>query len=177
VPTRSSRALDERTGLPAPSMDLWEERVGLHAYTAAATVGGLEAAAAMAERFDPPRAEGWRDAAARVRAGIDEHLWSDEHGRYLRSIEVARADDGGAPVPGCYELLADHPADPVGSVDPVDPVVDTSLLGLVYPFGVLDPAAPRMAATIDAIERDLRTADGGLLRYAGDPYIGGTRGC
>jgi glucoamylase len=166
-------ALDERTGLPAPSMDLWEERVGLHAYTAAATVGGLEAAAMMAERFDPPRAEGWREAADRVRAGIDEHLWSAEHGRYLRSIEVARADDGGAPVPGCYELLADHPADPVESVDPVDPVVDTSLLGLVYPFRVLDPAAPRMAATIDAIERNLRTADGGLLRYAGDPYIGG----
>jgi glucoamylase len=166
-------ALDGSTGLPAPSMDLWEERVGVHAYTAAATYAGLIAAAELADRREPAHAEGWRDAAARVRAGIETHLWSDEHGRYLRSVDVARADRGGAPVPPCYDLLADHATDPVGSVDPVDPVVDVSLLGLVYPFGVLTADDPRMAATIDAIERRLRAPDGGLYRYEGDPYIGG----
>jgi glucoamylase len=167
------RTLDERTGLPAPSMDLWEERVGLHAYTAAATWAGLQAAGHLADRFEPARATGWREAAARVRAGIEQHLWSEEHGRYLRSIEVARADDAGTEVPGCYAALADHAADPVRSVDPLDPVVDTSLLGLVYPFGVFDAAEPRMAATIAAIEGELRGSDGGLRRYVGDPYIGG----
>jgi glucoamylase len=165
--------LDQRTGLPAPSMDLWEERVGLHAYTAAATWAGLQAAAELADRFEPDRAVPWRAAADRVRAGIDRHLWSEEHGRYLRSIDVARADDGGAEVPTCYGILDEHPADPVGSVDPIDPVVDISLLGLVYPFGVFDASEPRMAATIEAIERELRAPDGGLLRYSGDPYIGG----
>jgi glucoamylase len=167
------RSLDGRTGLPAPSMDLWEERVGLHAYTAAATCAGLRAAAELADRFDPARAARWRVAAERVRAGIDDHLWSEEHGRYLRSIEVARADDEGAPVPACYDLLAGHPADPVGSVDPTDATIDAALLGLVYPFAVYDAAEPRMAATLDAIERELGAADGGLYRYVGDPYIGG----
>jgi glucoamylase len=167
------RSLDERTGLPAPSMDLWEERVGVHAYTAAATCAGLRAAADLADRFEPARASAWRAAADRVRAGIDDHLWSDDHGHYLRSIHVARADHDGAPVPPCYDLLPDHPTDRVGSVDPTDPTIDTALLGLVYPFAVCDAAEPRMAATIEAIERELDAPDGGLYRYVGDPYVGG----
>jgi glucoamylase len=166
-------ALDATTGLPAPSMDLWEERVGVHAYTAAATFAGLRAAAALADRLDPSLAGPWRAAAARVRDGIETHLWSAAHGRYLRSVDVARADARGAPVPACYDLLTHHPADVVRSVDPVDAVVDVSLLGLVYPFGVLAPTDPRMVATIDAIEDRLRAPDGGLYRYEGDPYIGG----
>jgi glucoamylase len=167
------RNLDDDTGLPAPSMDLWEERVGLHAYTAAATYAGLRAAADLADDASASRAERWRAAAERVRHGIETHLWSDELGRYVRSIQVARADAGGAPVPGCYGLLADHATDVVGSVEAVDATVDTSLLGLAYPFGVMDAASPRMAATIEAIERELRAPDGGLYRYAGDPYVGG----
>jgi glucoamylase len=166
-------ALDATTGLPAPSMDLWEERVGVHAYTAAATFAGLRAAAELADRHDPALAAPWRAAAGRVHEGIEAHLWSEAHGRYLRSVQVARGDTRGAPVPPCYDLLAHHPADVVRSVDLVDEVVDVSLLGLVHPFGVLDPGSPRMAATIDAIAHQLRAPDGGLYRYEGDPYIGG----
>lgn len=164
--------LDPSTGLPAPSMDLWEERVGVHAFTAATTFAGLRAAASMAQRHEPGRAGAWEAAAARVRAGIDAHLWSEEHGRYLRSIDVARGDADGAPTPSCYDIL-DHPAAPVPSVTPVDTVVDVSLLGLAYPFGVVSAADPRMAATIAAVEERLTTPDGGLLRYEGDPYRGG----
>jgi len=164
--------LDPASGLPAPSMDLWEERVGVHAFTAATTCAGLRAAAEMASRHDPDRAEGWRQAAERVRAGIDTYLWSEDRGHYLRSIDVARNDADGAPTPGSYTLLS-HPGTPVPSVDPVDEVVDVSLLGLCYPFGVLAADDPRMAATIDAVRQRLRTTDDGLLRYEGDPYIGG----
>lgn|GEM_PF-1008774 len=164
--------LDPDTGLPAPSMDLWEERVGVHAFTAATSCAGLRAAALTAQRHDPDRAGSWREAAERVRAGIDEHLWSETHGRYLRSVDVAREDAAGAPTPPCYDLL-DHPGAPVGSVDPVDEVVDVSLLGLAYPFGVVAADEPRMAATIDAVRTRLATRDDGLLRYEGDTYIGG----
>ncbi len=164
--------LDPTTGLPAPSMDLWEERVGVHAFTAATACAGLRAAAQMAERHDPPLAEGWRQAAQRVREGIDTYLWSEERGHYLRSIDVARSDAQGSPTPDAYTLLR-HPGTPVPSVDAVDEVVDVSLLGLCYPFGVIAADDPRMAATIDVVSQRLRTADGGLLRYEGDPYIGG----
>lgn len=164
--------LDPVTGLPAPSMDLWEERVGVHAFTAATTCAGLRAAAEMAERHAPGRADGWRHAAEQVRSGIDAHLWSEAHGRYLRSIDVARSDARGAPTPAAYQRLA-HPASPVPSVDPVDEVVDVSLLGLTYPFNVVGTQEPRMVATIDAVRDRLRTRDGGLLRYEDDTYIGG----
>jgi glucoamylase len=166
------RVLDPVTGLPAPSMDLWEERLGVHTFTAATTHAGLRAAAAMAERHDPARGAGWRDAAARVRAGIEQHLWDEAAGRFVRSLHVARRDGAGAPVPPAYGLLA-HPMWPVGSVDPVDATVDVSLLGLAYPFGVLPADDPRMRATIAAVRDALTTADGGLLRYVGDVYEGG----
>ncbi|MTV25944.1 hypothetical protein FTX61_11070 [Nitriliruptoraceae bacterium ZYF776] len=166
--------LDPRTGLPAPSMDLWEERVGLHAYTAAATCAGLRAAASLADRrAERDAAQRWREGADRVAAGIDAHLWSPGHGRFLRSVEVARDDDAGAPVTGAYDLLPTHPAVPPRSLDPVDATVDVSLLGLAYPFGVVAADDPRMVATIDAIEARLRAPDGGLRRYEGDPYEGG----
>jgi glucoamylase len=164
--------LDERTGLPAPSIDLWEERLGVHTYTAAAIQAGLAAAARMAERHDPSRAAGWQQAADRVLRGITTHLWSEEHGRFLRSLDVARDDEHGAPTPASYDLLH-HPGVAVPSVDPVDAVVDVSLLGLHHPFGVLPADDPRMAATIAAVDQELRVHDGGVLRYTGDSYEGG----
>jgi glucoamylase len=45
--------LDEETGLPLPSVDLWEQTDGQHSYSAAATYGGLAACAAMAARHEP----------------------------------------------------------------------------------------------------------------------------
>lgn len=168
------RILDPVTGLPAPSMDLWEERVGLHAYTAATAWAGLRAAATIArEAGQPARADVWEQAAGRVKDGIDTHLWSEEHGHYLRSIQLARKDAVGEPVPACYGLLPDHAQHPVGSVDPYDATVDASLLGLAYPFAVFDPSEPRMAATIAAVDAELRAADGGIVRYTDDAYRDG----
>lgn len=64
-----SRFLDPDTGLPLPSVDLWEKRDGQHSYSAAAVYGGLAAAAAMALRHEPKRAGRYAEAAARVRSG------------------------------------------------------------------------------------------------------------
>jgi glucoamylase len=76
----------EQDGLPVATADLWEEREGRHAFTAAAVVGGLRAAAAMAARHDPSLVERYEAAAELVRAAIERELWSDFHGRYLRSL-------------------------------------------------------------------------------------------
>ena len=87
--------LDPESGLPLPSVDLWEQTDGQHSYSAAATYGGLAACAAMAARHEPVLEARYREAAARVRAAIDAHLWSEEHGRYLRSRWVGRSDELG----------------------------------------------------------------------------------
>lgn len=52
------------------------------------------------------------------------------------------------------------------------PLVDSSLLGLAVPYGVVDPRDARMRATVAKIEQDLLHA-GGIQRYAEDTYYGG----
>jgi GH15 family glucan-1,4-alpha-glucosidase len=76
----------DRTGLPIDTADLWEERDGRHAYTAASFVGGLRAAAAMAERHEPALAARFALAADDVRDALERRFWSDELGRYVRTL-------------------------------------------------------------------------------------------
>ncbi len=133
----------EPDGLPLATADLWEERQGRHAFTAAAISAGLGAAAAMARRHEPDRADSYAEAAEIVRAALERELWSDVHGRYLRSLG--------------------------------DPTLDVSLLGLAWPFAVVDPGGERMRATVAALEEELGCPAGSLRRYAGDTYAGGNR--
>lgn len=76
----------EEDGIPCATADLWEEREGRHAFTAAAIYGGLRAAASMAQRHEPSLAAAYETAAELVRESIERELWSEFHGRYLRSI-------------------------------------------------------------------------------------------
>jgi len=165
--------IDPDSGLPLPSVDLWEQTDGQHSYSAAATFGGLAACAAMAARHEPALEARYRDAAARVQAAIDAHLWSEEHGCYLRSRWVGRSDELGDDPPAIFERRLRYPTRAVRSVDREDPRVDSSLLGLSWPFRAVDPRSPRMRATVAAVERELQLADGGVLRHEGDDYAGG----
>jgi len=76
----------EEDGIPCATADLWEEREGRHAFTAAAVYGGLRAAAAMARRHELQLSESYEVTAEVVREAIERELWSEFHGRYLRSI-------------------------------------------------------------------------------------------
>jgi GH15 family glucan-1,4-alpha-glucosidase len=165
--------LDPDTGLSLPSVDLWEQTDGQHSYSAAATFGGLVACAAMAERHEPGLVRPYLDAAEAIRAGIDEYLWSEDHGRYLRSRWVGRSDERGDEPPPIFERKLRYPTRAVRSVDREDPRVDSSLLGLSWPFRAVDPDSPRMRATVAAVERELLLPDGGVLRHEGDDYAGG----
>ena len=167
------RFLDPATGLPFPSVDLWEQSEGQHAYTAGAVFGGLVAAARMAERHDPSPVEGWLEAARRVRRGIEQHLWSEEHGRYLRSISVASRHADGEPLAASYLHGLRYPNRPARSMQPIDERLDASMLGLAWPFAAVDPRGARMGATVDALLAGLGTAPGGLRRHEGDTYAGG----
>ena len=52
---------------------------------------------------------------------------------------------------------------------------DSSLLGLVYPAGLLWPLDGRMKSTVDRIIKQNTILGGGLLRYPGDIYCGGVK--
>jgi GH15 family glucan-1,4-alpha-glucosidase len=127
----------------------------------------------MAERHEPSLAPSFAEAATRLAAAIERQLWSDEHGHYLRSVNVARDDDLGAPPGSAFDRPLPYPNRHVRSVDPVDARPDSSLFGLAWPFGVVDPDAGRMEATAAAVAGALAAAGGGLRRQAEDRYAGG----
>ena len=144
---------DPETGLPRPSYDLWEERYGIHTYTCATVYGGLTAARNFARVFgNPERAERYDRAAAEIRDAMADHLWSDEHDRFIRRL-----------VPS-----------PEGGLE-VDATLDASLFAL-FKFHAFEADDPRVEKTMRAIERDLwvKTPVGGVARYAGDTYYSPT---
>lgn len=139
---------DERTGLPLPSYDLWEERRGIFSYTTATVIGGLNAAASLAALFlEDERASAYLYAARQIKEAMDQHLYSLEAGRYARGLLCKEG----------RQIL--------------DTTVDASLLGLVI-FGGYDPLDARVAATARAVEEQLWIGggSGGLARFVGDDY-------
>lgn len=72
-------------GLPKPSWDLWEERRGVHAYSAATVIAGLRAGAEIAS-FLGHEADGepWRSVATRMAQAVRDHLWNTERGCFYR---------------------------------------------------------------------------------------------
>ncbi|MBL7140870.1 MAG: glycoside hydrolase family 15 protein [Planctomycetes bacterium] len=144
---------DPATGLPRPSYDLWEERYGIHTYTCATVYGGLTAARNFAQVFgDYDHAERYDQAATQVRDAMARHLWSEEHGRFVRRL-VPTAD-------GRMEI---------------DATVDASLFA-VFKFHAFEADDPRVVRTMEAVQRDLwvKTPVGGVARYAGDTYYSAT---
>lgn len=141
---------DERTGLPEPSWNLWEDRRGIHTFTCSAIVGGLRAAARFATLFGAGgRAKQYETAASEVREGMRKYLYRDELGRFARAITL-RGDDE-------FEI---------------DSVIDSSLFGLFY-FGAFSPNDPLVQETMRAVEDQLwaKTRIGGLARYDNDGYM------
>lgn len=137
----------DKTGLPLPSYDLWEERRGVFTYTTATVIGGLRAAANLATLFQEPRAGAYLAGAEEVREALDRHLYCQREGRFVRGILF---EDG---------------------LQVRDNTIDASLLGLVI-FGDYDPLDERMIGTARAVEENLwiKAGNGGVARYQGDTY-------
>ncbi|MCL6635898.1 MAG: hypothetical protein K6T29_09075, partial [Peptococcaceae bacterium] len=165
-------------GLPSPSYDPWEDEYAQGTYPAAAVCSGLKAASELAaRRGEKDAAERWRRAAETVREAILAHQWSPRHNRFVRGINrrVGRET---------YEQALSRGEGAFTGTDPgglyqnywvsEDPRVDAALLGLAFPFAVLDPLDERMQATARAVEERLWNYEaGGLHRYEGDGYRGG----
>lgn len=73
-----SRFIDEQTGLPHASYDLWEEKFLTSTYTVCTVIAGLETAAKLAELVDQPDdAVRWRHAAEGIRGNLDKLYHSE----------------------------------------------------------------------------------------------------
>jgi len=83
-----TRYRDPATGLPKPSYNLWEENRAVHTYTSSTVYAGLKCAAQFARLYgDNDLAEKYSTAAVEIKAGIETHLYDEELGRFLRSID------------------------------------------------------------------------------------------
>lgn len=151
------KAYRHATGLPGHSIDLWEKRNGVHTYSSAAVAAGLMGAAGLAEAIGEEGDE-YRAAAHEIRRAMEHHLWSDELGRFLQTID----------------LVATGPAE-AGRTDlTTAEVPDISILGVAFPFGIFAVDDLRVVRTAKVLESTLAVPDSGAVyRYTGDQYIGG----
>ncbi len=139
-----------------PCYDLWEERCvlpadrGFHTYSLAMCIAGLRAAIKLSGRK-----RAWVQTEGQM-SGTFEKVYRRGERTILRTYRACKTAKRSA-----------------ARREDLQP--DTSLLGLVWPSGVLNPLDEKMKATVARII-DANTVDGGgLLRYRGDLYCGGVR--
>lgn len=138
---------DEKTGLPLPSYDLWEERQGVLTFTVSTVIGGLKAAANFTEAFgELALAEDYRKGAERMREGMDRYLYLEKEKRFARMINF----------------------NPDGSLQ-IDATIDASLYG-TFAFGAYSPHERQIQNTMLQVHAKLWHSNGGLQRYENDPY-------
>jgi len=171
------RFRDPISRLPLPSYDLWEERFGVHAFTVASVVGGLDAARRFAESFgDKRRASAYRRAADEVREAFVRQFWSPDEDRFLRRITPTDEDRTSNLM---STVMAGHdPTDRSESPEAKgevayepDPVLDASMYA-IFSMGLLPADDPRVEKTMRTIESRLwiKTPVGGIARYENDYY-------
>lgn len=141
--------IDEATGLPHASYDLWEQKFLTSTYTVCVVIGALETAAELAEVVKhPDDAVEWRKAADRMRGGLNALYHPNG---YFRKG---------------FLLL------PNGDLQ-FDDSIDISSLYAPYKYAHLPLDDPRMVATFETMKRELWNTSpiGGVIRYPGDGYF------
>ncbi len=142
-----SRFIHPELGLPKPSWNLWEDRRGIHTFTCASVIAGLTAAARFARLFaESERAERYEAVSNQISAKMREHLYSVEHGRFLRSLQFHNVEE--------YEP---------------DDTIDASMFALFY-LGCFPANDEMVRSTMEAIEKNLMVS-GGVARFEHDGYM------
>jgi GH15 family glucan-1,4-alpha-glucosidase len=141
--------IDEQTGLPHASYDLWEEKFLTSTYTVCTVIAGLESAAKLATIADQP-ADGvkWKKAAEAIKSNLDR-LYSPD-GYYVKGFLLQ--EDG--------TLQYDN-------------TLDISNLYGPYMYASLALDDPKLTSTAAEVEKRLLnvTPSGGVLRYENDNYF------
>lgn len=141
--------IDETTGLPKPSYDLWEQMFATSTYTTSVVYAGLLAASDLADSAgDSGNAVAWRAVAGDINAAAHRHLYNAERQSFYRSISVK---DG---------------------VVSSDGVVDCSSVFGAFMFGLFPADSDEMTSSIATLTNLFGVDDGaiGLPRYEDDDY-------
>lgn len=141
--------IDETTGLPKPSYDLWEQKFLTTTYTTATVYSGLLAAAEVATAAsDDAMAVRWRAAADDIQAAAHKHLFNKARQAFYKGILVNK----------------DHTE--------IDEVIDSSSTFGAFSYGLSRPGSEEMDAAFASTMQALRTNSSapGVARYEDDDY-------
>ncbi len=144
--------IDEETQLPKPSYDLWEEKYGVHTFTACAVYGALNAAANFARLLGKDEsAAKYQQKAEAIKEAILTKLYNKQTGFFYKSIVM---EDG---------------------QQKYDDTIDSSSIFGIIRFDVLpiDDPMVKTAAGIWLEKLKLPTSVGGVARYTDDKYFRG----
>lgn len=145
-----SSYIDETTGLPRPSYDLWEERFVISTYTTASVYGALSSAASLAEAAgDNKSAVRWRASADDIQVNSQKHLVDPENNTFYSSI---KAIDG--------QIQKDQR-------------IDSSAVFGVFIFGLYNYDANEIKDSVNSMKNALKMPQAdvlGLARYQNDQY-------
>jgi len=140
--------IDDQTGLPHASYDLWEEKFLTSTYTVSVVIAALLAAAKLAKIVDAADdASKWQKAAHNIRDNLDK-LYVD--GYFIKGFLLE--EDGN---------LA------------YDKTLDMSNLYGPYMYAGLALDDPRLVSTCQEVEKRLLNTSptGGVIRYENDNYF------
>lgn len=143
--------VDEQTGLPHASYDLWEEKFLTSAYTSSLVVQALLVAADFAELFEYPDDDvRWREAAGHIENQLGTFFRDDT--QYLAKGYLLS--------PGSGELQFDNTLD-----------ISSAYAGMLY----MDPKlyGDQVKSTFNAVENQMldKSPSGGCPRYPDDYYF------
>lgn len=144
-----SRFIDEETGLPHASYDLWEQVFLTTTYSTCVTIAGLESAAVLATTFEhPAEAARWQKVADGIRANLPK--LTTETG-YFRRGQLWQPDGG----------------------TQFNDAMDISSLYGPFMYARLPLDNANLQATVQETEKQILATGpiGGVIRYPGDDYF------
>ena len=166
---------DLETHLPAPSYDLWEERIGEHAYSSAAVFGGIMAGVEIAKilKVEDTKASTWEKHAQSIKEAMIQYFWKEERGCFIRSIRT-KLNPWGSEYSSDTKVIQVNTKGYCRDVTLEDGMIDVSIIGVTIPFETFDVYDLRVERSVEIIESVLTSREvGGIRRYENDNYIGG----
>ncbi len=143
------RFIDEQTGLPHASYDLWEEKFLTSTYTACTVIASLQTAAKIAQAVDSPDDSiKWQRTAESIKSNLDKLYHVD--GYFVKGFLLQ--DNG--------ELMYDN-------------TLDISSLYGPFMYAGLAMNDERLVSTAQHVEKRLlnKGTAGGVIRYENDNYF------
>lgn len=141
--------IDETTGLPKPSYDLWEQIFMTTTYTTATVHAALLTASELAEKIDDSdNAVKWRSASEDIAVAARKHLYNTDRNVFYKGVNVK---DG--------EIIKTA-------------TIDVSSVFGSFLFGLFPLDSHELTSSVDTVKEVFGVNNGaiGLPRYENDDY-------